>query len=643
MKTEQNDRLKQMNADLDRALSFSTVEISALYPSEAIRRETAWVTMRDGVQLATDVYFPPKLPAPCVARRTPYGRATAKVVEISSAIAQRGYVVIAQDCRGTGDSGPDTWDYYVYESEDSFDFVEWVVRQEWFDGFLGALGASYVAQTQWCMATHPRMSAIVPEVSGLGVATNTAHLHMFLNAYARSVGKGKSKISASHDELERLMQQETQSTGYFNELMQPPLPAALLASNPALRDVPLQVARRKLWQTYCELPCRGRAEFVKTATGADAVTIQQIESLPSILGQSIAHDAHTLPVVDRRQLAQSILAPALMITGWYDWGLNDALATWTLLNAHGRSEVRSRSRLIITPSAHNMPGYHEGASNHPELRHNHRCSSHVDLLLKWYEAARSDSLESWPAVIYYLMAANEWRTSPAWPPPRAQSRPLYLSAERMLSWSPPRSIGADRYVYDPTDPTPTLGGSIVSYVYTPGSVDVSVLHRRADMLSYFTAPLQHDLDVVGPLRMVLYASTTALDTDFCVRLSDCFPDGRVVQLQNGILRARFRDDVHDPTPLEPGRIYRLEIDMWATANRFRAGHRICLDVSSSDFPRYDRNTNLGGRGGDPLQAVQTIHHDPRHPSHLLLPVLDDQSAPHDPDRHVAGLMAPAGA
>ena len=181
----------------------------------------------------------------------------------------------------------------------------------------------------------------------------------------------------------------------------------------------------------------------------------------------------------------------------------------------------------------------------------------------------------------------------------------------------------DCYIYDPCDPTPTVGGSIVSYVYPPGSVDVSGVQKRSDVLTYTSVPLERELDVVGPLRMVLYASSTAVDTDFAVRLSDVFPDGRAIRyFQTGMQRARYRNATGEPELLEPGRIYRLEIDMWATANRFKAGHGLRIDVSSADFPRFDRNSNRGGEVGDPIPALQSIHRDAQFPSHLLLWTLE---------------------
>jgi hypothetical protein len=322
-------------------------------------------------------------------------------------------------------------------------------------------------------------------------------------------------------------------------------------------------------------------------------------------------------------LLEPLRAPPLQITGWYDWSLDYTLATWESLMREARDSVRSRSRLLIAPSAHNMPGYHEGKEDHPELKRIYRTNEleTLELLLHWYAAVREDALDSWPTVVYYLMGANEWHAASAWPPPETRIRQLYLAADGELKLQAPGEPSEpDRYTYNPEDPTPTVGGSIVSYVYTPGSVDVSEVQQRPDVLTYTTDVLGQDLDVVGPLRLILYASSSAVDTDFSARLSDVFPDGRAIQLQSATLRLRYRNPGGVPELLEPGQIYRFEIDMWATANRFAAGHRLRLDLSSADFPRFDRNANRGGEPGPPIPAQQTIYHDPEHPSHLLLPV-----------------------
>jgi uncharacterized protein len=623
------ERLADMAPQLERILNQTVSRSAPRFAEPEIRRETVMVPMRDGIRLATDLWLPPVLPAPAVALRTAYGRALPQRQHTFLTLARHGYVVVSQDCRGTGESEPDHWDYYVYEREDGYDFVDWASRQDWFDAFLGSLGGSYDAGTQWGMALHQAMSTIVPRVGGLGVAPTTRpRFHMFMNAYARTVGHGAEAgeddetVVVSLEQAERDMVDETLATGYFNEPLHAPLSNALQARFPKLCSLPPAAAQRWLYAHYSGLPPAERAQLIKLALGVDRVTTIAVESLPDLFGHKVSCDAHVIPRRSESDLARSIEAPPLIITAWYDWFLDDPLATWDLITREAREPVRSRSRLLITPTAHNKPGYREGRDDHPELDRSFSFTDTLELWLHWYQAVRDDDLDSWPTVVYYLMGANQWCTASAWPPPAAEIHQLFLAAEGALASQPPTAVTEpDRYTYDPENPTPTQGGSIVSSVYTPGSVDVSEVQRRPDVLTYTTGVLDYDLDVVGPVRLIMYASSTALDTDFSARLTDVFPDGRAVQLQHVTLRARYRDPNGEAELLEPGRIYRLEIDMWATANRFRAGHGIRLDLSSADFPRYDRNTNRGGEPGPPVPAQQTIYHDPDHPSHLLLPII----------------------
>jgi predicted acyl esterase len=580
--------------------------------------------MRDGVSLATDIYLPPVQSGPVIVMRSPYGRNVdgGGLVGSFVAFARRGYIVVAQDCRGTGESEPDSWDYYVYESEDGIDLVDWIVAQPWYGGFIASCGASYTGQTQWCMAVHSRMSTIVPSVSGLGVAFNSAHLYMFLNAYARVIGKGGEKVSVPVTEMERAFEAETMAGGYFNEPLHTDIPEAVRARFPQLATLSKADRERWLWERYCQMTCAERAELIKAALGVSSVTSVDIESLPSLFGHRISHDALTVPHVSSRDLCGLFHAPPFVHTAWYDWALNDALATWQLLRSAARPDVARRARLLITPHAHHMPGYREGSETHPELLRFPSMLNLSGLLLSWYAAVREDRVASWPTVIYYLMGANEWRVASDWPVPEATTRCFYLGSEATLTeFAPDGTAALDSYIYDPRVPTPTVGGSIVSFLYPPGSVDVGEVQRRSDVLVYSTAPLERDLDVVGPVRMRLYASSSAVDTDFVVRLSDVFPDGRALQLQSGILRARYRDPTGEPELLEPGTIYALDVDMWATANRFKAGHRIRVDISSADFPRFDRNSNRAGQGSEPVPARQCIYHDREHPSQLIISTL----------------------
>jgi hypothetical protein len=548
-------------------------------------------------------------------------------------LARRGYVVVSQDCRGTGDSEPATWDHYVYEREDSFDLIEWITQQPWYNGFIASCGGSYVAQTQWCMALHPGMSTIVPQVGGLGVAFRTVRKHLFYDAYARSVGKGAGKVQRHYTEMERPMLAETLASGFFNDPLTTKPSQALLDAYPELRGLSPADAKERLWALYCASNGTQRAAMIRRALGVEHITLLTIDELQGVFGHAIGrgHDAHIFPHERPEGLCKAIAAPALIITGWYDWSLDDPLATWVMLRKEARDAVRLGSRLIITPAAHITPGYHEGREGHPELERNYATPTIVDLLLRWYASVREKTTDSWPTVIYYLMGANEWRVAHDWPPPDAKQVSLFLGAQGALLLQPPTATCApDRYTYDPCDATPTVGGSIVSYVYPPGSVDVSKVQSRSDVVMYTTPAVDRDVDVVGPLQLVLYASSSAVDTDFSARLSDLGPDGRAIQVQSGIVRARYRNG--NPELLEPGRIYRFDIDMWATAYRFKAGHCLRLDISSADFPRFNRNANLGGEPGVACQADQALYHDCEHPSHLTISILRERSVPLWSDR-----------
>jgi predicted acyl esterase len=614
--TQHTCRLAEWSLEL-RDLLAKRWRAPEVYRDEEIQRKTVAVEMRDGVRLATDLYLPPRNRSPAIAMRTPYGRHL--YAETFAHFARCGYAAIAQDCRGTGDSEPDTWDFLIYEREDGLDFVEWVYRQEWFDGFLGGCGGSYVGATQVYMAMHPRMGAIAPEVTGIVYAPRSAAFYNFVNSYSRCVGKGKDKIAISYEDMERRMSTETLAGGYFDEPLTIPIADAILDRYPHLRTMPQYWAKLWLWEHFNTLPPDQRVDLIKLATGEGDVSFATMEPLANVFGRHLSHGGPSLRTPGAIAYIQSVRAPVLLITGWYDWGLGNALATWDILSRAAHPRCRARNRLLIAPSAHNVPGYHEGAENHPELTRNYRTPDIADLLLHWHESVRTDALESWPQVVYYLMGANEWYAAPTWPPPEARPFRFYLSACGALSESPPDAHGGfGQYTYNPQDPTPTVGGSLVSCLYPPGSVDVSEVQKRADVACFTTEPFARPFDVVGPLVLILYAASSAIDTDFVARLSDVFPDGRAIQLQTGIVRARYRDPLSEPTLLEPGRIYQFEIDMWATANQFKRGHRLRLDISSADFPKYHRNANRGGNPGPPIAATQTIYHDQDRPSQLVL-------------------------
>jgi uncharacterized protein len=601
-----------LNADQDSA---------PRYPAAQVTVSTQPVPMRDGARLATDVYMPPVASGPVLLTRTPYGRKTFEKGWI--AYAQRGWVLIAQDCRATGDSEPDYWDYMVFEEEDSLDTVTWIGEQSFFEGFLGALGGSYVGDVQFCIGAHELTTSIAPEVAGLGLAPETwPRLHMFINAYTRSMGNGADQPDISYVDLERQILDETLATGYYNEPLYRPFSAPLRERYPEIAQMPPHEAQAWLRDTYGNHGCEERAELLRLAFDAERFTFSDSIRIGDVFGPQIWSDSLSLPRADK--VAQ-VKAPALFVTGWYDWFLNDALATWELIRRDADQAVAEGSRLLIAPSAHDRPGYHEGADSHPELRKGYRTPGNMDILIDWYTAVRDGRTDEWPRVIYYLMAANEWRAASDWPLPDAETRTLYLGPGGSLGdQAPSGETAPSSYVYEPADPTPTVGGSILSSVYPAGSCDVSAVQARADVLTFDTDPLAADLDVIGNVVLTAWISSSAVDTDFLVRISDVFPDGRAIQLQSGARHARHRRLDGPAELLEPGGVYLFEIELPATANRFMEGHRIRLDISGADFPKFERHSNRADGASDPVAAKIDIYHDDSRPSRITLPIVPGQ-------------------
>jgi putative CocE/NonD family hydrolase len=250
------------------------------------------------------------------------------------------------------------------------------------------------------------------------------------------------------------------------------------------------------------------------------------------------------------------------------------------------------------------------------------------LQLRWFDhwlKGIDTGLLSEPPVRLFVMGANNWRDEQEWPLSRAVETPFYLHANGELSTAPPDAERPNRYTYDPDDPVPTHGGALLmAPEYPTGPVDQRAIEARADVLTYTTATLPTEVEVTGPVQVHLWASSSAPDTDFVARLVDVYPDGRVYNLTDGIIRARYRDGIVSPTLLEPGRPYCFTIDLWATSNVFKVGHRIRLQITSSNFPRWDRNPNTGhpfGQDADLRTADQSILHDREHPSHVVLPLV----------------------
>ncbi len=338
---------------------------------------------------------------------------------------------------------------------------------------------------------------------------------------------------------------------------------------------------------------------------------------------------------------EQITAPALLVGGWYDPFLAGTLASYQGMRDHGGSDSARQPGLIIGPWSH---GVWHGAFRERDfgLLASTDAIDLTGLHLRWFDywlKEAENGLEAELPVQIFVMGADQWYAEADWPLPNTAYRRLYLHSDGQansrngdgtLSWQAPGSETPDSYVYDPHAATPTCGGATLlpgaQTAVNAGPRDQCAVELRNDVLVYTSQSLEHDLDVIGPVQLILYAASSARDTDFTGKLVDVYPNGQALLITDGILRARYRNSFSSPELLEPGRIYELAIDLVATANRFKAGHRIRLEVASSNFPRFDCNTNTGGviaeeHAADCVIATNRIFHASPYPSHLLLPII----------------------
>jgi len=522
------------------------------------------IPMRDGITLGADVYRP-KAPGPFPAlvllRYYQTGDADARF------FAQHGYVCLLVDSRGRGKSKGE-WDPYVNEPRDGHDVLQWVGRQPWCTGKIGMFGRSYNGFTQLMAATggSPYLKCTVP----IGCQqTNFGHLY-----------------NDGVPQLNVLFTFGLFATGKTN--VGPHIPFG-----PHYYQLPLMSA-------------------------ADKVDNPQAQRIKTWLRHARYDDYwKSYGIKDKYD---RIKAPAYLISGWYDNLVHETWRNFLGLRRHGGSkEAREGTRILVGPWVHGGYG---------PLR---------ELHLRWYDywlKGIDTGVTHEPPIKIYVMGANCWRFENQWPLARTRFTNFYLHSggqanslggDGRLNRTPPAADEPpDRFVYDPAHPVPTLGGQISTHANVWGPKDRQSVQKRHDVLVYTTEPLTEDMEVTGPVVMKLYAASDAVNTDFTATLTDVHPDGRAIHICEGIRRASFRQSLEHPTPITPGKVYCYTIELWETSMLFKKGHRLRLEISSSNFPRYARNLNTGlpvGTSAKMKIAHQTVYHDAAHPSHLILPLI----------------------
>lgn len=561
-------------------------------------------TMRDGTVLRANIYRPAGEGRwPVLLTRLPYG----KDLPLGSAIldpvraARGGYVVIVQDTRGCWTS-EGAWYPFVSEGEDGVDTLAWAAALPYADGQVGMYGSSYFGFTQWAAAVRqpPALRALVPSVTWADPLDG-----LMSRGGAQELGTGASwNLQMGLGELGRRHVGDPATLGRAIWL----LAQELDALGP---------------RGYGELPLAEFPPLRRQRVGQlffDAFTAPQ-EPKPAPVAATTIVGRHA-----------DVQVPALNIGGWYDVFLAGTIANFTAMRALGLP-----AKLILGPWTHVGGTNPIGELNFGLGAQSTFLDLRADLgamHLRWFDhwlKGRDTGMLAEPPIKLFVMGANTWRDEQEWPLARAVPTPWYLHAEGGLGRERPADEAPDHYTYDPADPVPTRGGALLmTPEFQPGPYDQRQIETRPDVLVYRSAPLERDTEVTGPITVHLWAISSAPDTDFVTRLTDIFPDGRSINLTDGILRARYRDRGTGTAPslIERGRPYEYAIDLWATSNLFKAGHRIGLQVTSSNFPRWDRNPNTGhpiGADAELVVAHQQILHDREHPSHILLPLVAVQS------------------
>jgi putative CocE/NonD family hydrolase len=556
---------------------------------EVIVERNVAAKMRDGVTLRADIYRPKadgKFPVLLV--RTPYDKTSQTNFGLRG--VARGYVVIAQDVRGRFAS---EGEFYTFKNEslDGYDTVEWAAALPYSNGKVGMFGGSYVGATQMlaAIAKPPHLAGICPTVT------------------ASNYHDGWTYQGGAFEQ-------------WFNES----------------------------WSTgLAENTMRRRVEESNALAGTKTLPLADFAVLepPSAVGIApyfkdwLAHpsfDAYwkQWSIEDHYS---DIQVPVLSFAAWYDIFLGGSLKNYVRLKTEGGTDAAKQGQRLVV-----YVGGHAGDPSN-------RWVGGVDfgeklpidqdeITLRWYDSifkGVANGVEKEKPVKIFVMGKNEWRDEDDWPLARAKNTRYYLhsagganglAGSGTLSTAVPGEEKPDQYVYDPGDATPTIGGPLCCGALPTGigPEDQRPAEGRADVLVFTTPAFQKDFEVTGPVTLDLYLSSSAVDTDFTGMLVDVWPNGFAQNLTSGILRMRYRNSQEKPELANPGEMYRVTVDLWATSNVFLAGHKLRLEVSSSNFPRFDRNLNTGeeqARGTRMIKATNVIYHDKARPSAVILPVV----------------------
>jgi len=559
------------------------------------------VAMRDGVVLFADVYRPAGPgPYPTLLQRTPYDKQTSTPFILRA--AGSGYAVVVQDVRGRFTS-EGAFLAFVNERQDGYDTLDWLVAQPWCDGNVGMFGGSYVGLTQWqaAISGHPALKAIVPNITAADYHAGWAYQG---GAFQLGFNLSWTSVLAINTVLRKRKEDPAAETIY----------QALLDG---VDNLP---------EEFTRLPLAGHAILSALAPYYDDwVNHPTYDDFWANLDVSTRYDA--------------LNVAALNVGGWYDIFQKGTIDNFTGMHAKAPRAVRERQHLVLGPWNHGgmVRGNPIGAYDFG-MRSTGGVIDADGVQLRWFDRwlrGIENGVDGESPVRLFVMGTNQWRDEGEWPLARTDWQEWFLhsggkanslNGDGALSRESPASEPPDAYVYNPRNPVPTMGGGLCcnAVVSQGGAYDQRSVEAREDVLVYTTTTLEQQVEVTGPVKLILCASSSAPDTDWTAKLVDVSPCGYARNLTDGILRARYRNSMREGTPITPGAVIEYEIDLWSTSNTFLPGHAIRLEVSSSNFPRFDRNPNTGelpGRSAEMASALQTVFHASEYPSRLILPVI----------------------
>ncbi len=594
----------------------------------AIIDQKRMVPMRDGIRLATDIYRPKGVEkVPIIFSRTPYnfnswsdGEQRTRTAKTALKMIKRGYAYVVQNERGRYYSEGE-WDILGVPLTDGYDSFSWMKDQEWSNGKIGTLGCSSTAEWQMAVAAldHPSHAAMVPQGFGAGVGRvgsfyeqgnwyrgGAEQLLFFSWLYGVEHDKFKPRIpaGATQEDLIRISR--------FYDLA-PENPK--IDMKEALSHLPLQ-------------------DILQNIHGKKEIFDKMVRRKPNDADWykgGLYHDDMEIGV------------PSFWFASWYDVSISPNIALFNHVRANTKDpKIRDDQYLVIAPVLH--CSYTRATENtvvgernvgDARLDYDTQIYAWFDF---WLKGDENNFKENTPRIQYYTMGSNKWQSAEEWPPKKAKLTTYYLNSKgnanslygdgSLSTIKPGKENAPDTFRYDPLNPVSSYGGNVccTGNAVKGGAFDQQRMETRNDILVYTTEPLKKGVELSGFIESTLYVSSDAKDTDFTIKLVDVYPDGRAYNLDETIQRARYREGYEKEVFMKKGEVYKVDLTPMATSNYFEKGHRIRIEISSSNFPRFSRNLNTGGNNYDEKESViatNSIHHSKAHLSQIRLPLIAD--------------------